>query len=124
MGGGARPPEARLQRGVGPRSSIAPVKYGIVLVALLAGCSHSAWQLSGGQPPPVNSTVHVHGGNAFAAVLTVGIVAAGAYEVTRNGIPAYSGQTSRPPDMAPDRKVSEQDCSKPIDYTPGNIRCK
>ena len=30
----------------------------------------------------------------------------------------------QPPEMAPDRKVSEQDCSKPVDFSLGNIRCK
>jgi hypothetical protein len=28
------------------------------------------------------------------------------------------------PPMAPDRKVSEQDCSKPVDLTRGNLKCK
>jgi hypothetical protein len=27
-------------------------------------------------------------------------------------------------EMDPDRRVSEQDCTKPIDYSLGNIRCK
>lgn len=29
-----------------------------------------------------------------------------------------------PPELAPDRIVSEQDCTKPIDETAGNLRCK
>jgi hypothetical protein len=28
------------------------------------------------------------------------------------------------PEMAPDRLISEQDCSKPIERTLGNLRCK
>jgi hypothetical protein len=28
------------------------------------------------------------------------------------------------PPLAPDRRVSEQDCTKPLDYSLGNIRCK
>ena len=28
------------------------------------------------------------------------------------------------PPLAPDRVISEQDCSKPIDFTAGNLRCK
>ena len=28
------------------------------------------------------------------------------------------------PSMAPDRKVVEQDCSQPIDFSAGNLRCK
>lgn len=28
------------------------------------------------------------------------------------------------PPLAPDRKVSEQDCSKPVDLTAGNLKCR
>jgi hypothetical protein len=28
------------------------------------------------------------------------------------------------PPLATDRKVHEQDCSKPIDWTAGNVKCK
>ena len=28
------------------------------------------------------------------------------------------------PELAPGRKVSEQDCSKPVDLQAGNLRCK
>jgi hypothetical protein len=99
------------------------VRYAISLVLLLAGCSNTAWQLSAGQPPPVNSTVQVHGGAGLATALGLTILAAGAYEVVRSGV-LFSSDSNRPPDMAPDRRVSEQDCSKPLDYTLGNIRCK
>ena len=87
----------------------------IALLALLAGCSNSAWQLSAGTPH-VHSNVQVHASGGLAAVFGLGILAASAYQVTANA--------SRPPEMAPDRKISEQDCSKPLDYTLGNIRCK
>ena len=99
------------------------MKRALFSLLMLAGCSNTAWQLSGGQPPPLNSNVHVHAGSGLAAALSISILAAGVYEVTRSGV-LFAPSTSRPPDMAPDRKVSEQDCSKPIDYTLGNIRCK
>jgi hypothetical protein len=28
------------------------------------------------------------------------------------------------PELDPDRKISEQDCTRPVDYSLGNIRCK
>jgi hypothetical protein len=28
------------------------------------------------------------------------------------------------PELAEDRKVTEQDCSKPVDLSAGNLRCK
>lgn len=97
------------------------MKYGIAFVALVAGCSNTAWQLSAGQPH-VNSQVQVHASGGLATAFGLAILAAGAYEVARGGV--FFGDSSRPPEMAPDRKVSEQDCSKPLDYSLGNIRCK
>ena len=100
------------------------MKYGIAVVWLLAGCSSTAWQLSAGQPPPVNSQVQVHtSGGGIAAALGLTILAAGAYEIARSG-GIFASDNRRPPGMAPNRKVSEQDCSKPLDYSLGNIRCK
>jgi len=97
------------------------VRSGLVLVALLSGCSNTAWQLSAGQPLPVNSTVQVHAGAGLATAFSLTILAAGAYEFSRSG---FGFSSNAVPEMAPDRKVSEQDCSKPLDYTLGNIRCK
>jgi hypothetical protein len=37
---------------------------------------------------------------------------------------AVSDESSRPaPELDPDRKISEQDCTRPVDYSLGNIRC-
>ena len=30
----------------------------------------------------------------------------------------------RAPELDPGRKINEQDCSKPIDFSAGNLRCK
>lgn len=97
------------------------MRYGIALVVLLSGCSNTAWQLSAGQPPPVNSQVQVHSSGGLAAALGIAILAGTFYEVSRSGLGFSSNAI---PEMAPDRKVSEQDCSKPVDFTLGNIRCK
>ena len=29
-----------------------------------------------------------------------------------------------PPEMQPDRSISEQDCTKPVDFSAGNLRCR
>ena len=59
------------------------------------------------------------------------IFAGNAIEESRNPQPmpslsTFSEWTHAPPPtpMAPDRKISEQDCTKAIDYTLGNIKCK
>jgi hypothetical protein len=98
------------------------VKYALLSLLLLAGCgSHTAWQASSGTPN-AGANVRVDGGSGLAMLFGLTILAAGAYEATRAGWDAGSSQ--RPPDMAPDRRVSEQDCTKPIDFSLGNIRCK
>ena len=94
----------------------------LICLLMLGGCSNTAWQLSAGQPPPPNS-LQVNAGAGIATALSIGIVAGGIYEMTRSGV-LFGSDNSRPPDMAPDRKVSEQDCTKPLDFTRGNIRCK
>ncbi len=93
-------------------------------VLVLAGCSsHTAWQVSAGTPHPTTAQVQVDAGGGLAAALGLAILAAGVYEVSRSGLD-YAGSTQRAPEMAPDRKVSAQDCTKPLDYSLGNIRCK
>lgn len=118
---GARPAEARLRTGVRSR----PVRVLVLCVALLAGCSsNTAWQLSAGMPPPHGAgSVHVHTSSGFAAAVGVTVLVLGAYEAVHGGL-AYTGVDRRPPELAPDRRVSEQDCTKPLDLSLGNIRCK
>lgn len=96
----------------------------VLAVLLLAGCSsHTAWHASAGKPHP-NSQVQFDGGVGLVALLGLSVLAAGTYEAARGG-PLYSLEDSRRvPEMAPDRRISEQDCTKPLDYTLGNIRCK
>lgn len=99
------------------------MKAALALLVLLAGCSsHTAWQVSAGTPNPnLAGQVQVSTGSGLATLFGLTILAAGAYEATRGG---FAGDSWRAPEMAPDRKVSEQDCSKPLDYSLGNIRCK
>lgn len=83
-----------------------------VLVLLLAGCSAHSQVRSGSADSGV--FVQIDAGRSLAAVLAVSAVAAG----------FYSDPPRQAPELDPDRRVSEQDCSKPVDYTLGNIRCK
>lgn len=98
----------------------------LLAAALLAGCSsNTAWQVSSGVPPPAAPAhAHVHAGYGLATAVGLAILAVGAYELTRDGVGEYGGRIERAPEMAPDRKVAEQDCTQPIDFTLGNIRCK
>lgn len=80
------------------------MRIAVLFCALLAGCS---------------AHIHVEGGRSLAALVGLSYLAAATYSE------AEWGSASRePPQLDPQRRVSEQDCSKPIDYTLGNIRCK
>jgi hypothetical protein len=63
------------------------------------------------------------------AVIAVGLVA-GAIDYSREDRPFPSPTALLPertppaPELAPDRRISEQDCTRPIDYSLGNIRCR
>ena len=94
MGRGAGPAAARVHNATVMRASL-------LAVVLLAGCS-----------------VRVGVGADAATALSVGLTTA--------VIVSEEMRTERvpPPELAPDRIVSEQDCTKPIDEAAGNLRCK
>jgi len=77
------------------------MRAAIAVVVLLAGCS-----------------VQVAVSSTAATVMAVGMTAAVIIneEMGTERVP--------PPELAPDRIVSEQDCTRPIDETAGNLRCK
>lgn len=93
-------------------------------VLLLAGCSNTAWMASAGTPPAhgAAASVHVHSSAGWATAVGVTVLVLGAYEAVHGG--PYTSPDRRPPEMAPDRRVSEQDCTKPLDLSAGNIRCR
>ena len=64
----------------------------------------------------VGCTVHIDTDSRAATVLGLGILAAGIY--------SYESERDPPAELAPDRRISEQDCTRPIDPTLGNLRCK
>jgi len=103
------------------------VKCAVLLCALLSGCAaHTHTQVNVGAASPQSGVqVHIESGRGLATFLGLSILAAGIYDAERNAFVTVSG--TRPddaPPMAPDRKISEQDCTQPLDYTLGNIRCK
>jgi hypothetical protein len=90
-------------------------------------------------PPPVVApasgtqasvrVVSTGGGAAFASVLFFGTLLA--VEDSRSGLASapstylYEGFWARPvPGLDPNRRVSEQDCTRPLDLSLGNLRCK
>ena len=100
------------------------MKRALLGLLLVAGCSsHTAWHASAGQPHP-NPHAQLSGAAAVAFIGLAVIAGSTYYDDERSTPLTGLGDLRRVPEMAPDRKISEQDCTKPLDYTLGNIRCK
>lgn len=102
----------------------------LLAAALVAGCSHAAVAVGGGATPSAGAapgTASISTGSTAAAVGLVLIFGTIDYMNNPQSMPSPSSMftTSPPaPELAPGRRISEQDCSKPVDFTLGNLRCK
>jgi hypothetical protein len=69
---------------------------------------------------------------ALAAALALVLTGCSAYRADSTGyvehrtspLMPWSGPSPRPVELAPDRKISEQDCTAPIASTTANLRCR
>ena len=107
----------------------------VVLLMMLSGCTHTQISATSGAPPAATGTavsssaagLQVQGGGPLAAVLFAGFLAAAATQDLREPRPFrpfYDWMGTRTaPEMKPDRAVSEQDCTKPIELSE-NLRCR
>lgn len=103
----------------------------LLCVALAAGCGHAAVGIGTGVPPsgpipPAGSASITTSSGAAALVL---LLTFGALDYASNPQPfpnpaSFFSQNLPAPEMAASRRISEQDCSKPVDLTLGNLRCK
>jgi hypothetical protein len=113
----------------------------VVLAAALTlatGCSNSVVAVSGGAPTPVpvpQATVITSGASGMSITTTSGAAALalvltfGMLDYATNPRPFPNPASllypyAPAPELAQDRRISEQDCSKPVDLTLGNLRCK
>jgi hypothetical protein len=107
------------------------MRWTAALFALLAGCAHTHSAINAGAGTAQSGVqLHVEGGRGLAALLGLSILAAGIYEAERVRylvnpfVTVSSNSADVAPPLAPDRRISEQDCTQPLDYSLGNIRCK
>jgi len=96
------------------------MRWTALLLVLMVGCSAHT-QVNYGVPPGTSVTqssvqLNVQGGSAAVALVGLGIIAAGMYDMER--------YRSQPAELSPTRLISEQDCTKPIDWTRGNLKCR
>jgi hypothetical protein len=110
----------------------------VLMAALLAGCSSARVNIGATSGTGTGTSVtsgsaglHIQGGSSgFGAALIAMMLLAGAIEYSKEDRPFPSpsalipGNTPPAPRLAPERRVHEQDCTKPIDFSAGNVRCK
>jgi hypothetical protein len=105
----------------------------LFVVALLAGCSTSSEVRinAGALPPGPSAGINVQGGGSHLSVLiALGVLAAANYRADALRSREHPFQLEgRPwsfqqPELEENRKVNEQDCSKPIENFSANLKCR
>jgi hypothetical protein len=103
----------------------------LLLIVLLAGCSSTRVEVnSGATTRAAAGHVHVQASDGLARAIVVMALIGAALEYNREERPfpdprsLLPGNSEPAPPLAPGRTVNEQDCSKPVDWSAGNLRCK
>jgi hypothetical protein len=105
----------------------------LLLVLLLAGCSHvnidASSNTSSGSATGVQAGLHVES-RSLAVLVIAGMFLAAAVEDAREPRPSPSFSTfsdwfraTPKAELDPERRVSEQDCSRPVELS-GNLKCR
>jgi hypothetical protein len=103
--------------------------FGLVLICLIAGCTHASLQVnSGGGVTTTTTSVSAgyggHGSAGVWALIGIGLIAAevgGSAAARERGLePERAGGRN----LDASRQVNEQDCSKPIENWSANLKCK
>lgn len=106
-----------------------------MVAALHSGCAArtqvSASSNTGGGVTTTSGGLRVESGsNSFAAAIIAISLLAGAIEYARGEPRPMPGRAELfpgeppAPQLAPERRVAEQDCTRPIDPSAGNLRCR
>jgi len=104
-----------------------------IALLIAAGCSHveinASNQSNAFSSSSAGLQVSASGGAAAALVAGVIIVAALREPAQPGSFRSWSDFSDwfwgrPPPEMALERRVSEQDCSKPVDLSSGNLKCR
>ena len=102
----------------------------LATAALIAGCANAAVGVGTGAVPGTSAASGVAAVNTTAGATALGLVLMlGTIDYINNPQPfpnpADLFMTLPPaPALSPIRRINEQDCSKPVDMTQGNLRCK
>jgi hypothetical protein len=94
----------------------------LLALVLASGCAHTQTAVSAGTgagsaTTGVSGSISVQGhGNSLAALIFAGMFLAAAM--------TYREPPASPPELDAGRRINEQDCTKPIDESAGNLKCR
>jgi hypothetical protein len=109
----------------------------LALAALVAACAHTEVRVGAGTPPAgsggLSVGLKIQAGSTAAALIAIGILAGAAYSESWQGGTRYranpflaldplAGEPAPPMDES--RRVSEQDCTRPLEDPSANLRCR
>jgi hypothetical protein len=107
------------------------MRMAALLVVFLAGCASTRVDVNSGSATTTQTgSVHVQASDGLARAIVVMALIGAAVEYGREDRPfpdpraLIPGNSEPVPPLAPQRVVIEQDCSKPVDWSAGNLRCK
>ena len=96
---------------------------GVLLLVLVTGCNHMRLDYSSGASTTSSGALQVQGGRPLAVVILGGLLLATAVDGGPRSVSFSDWGWRSAPEMKPDRAISEQDCTKPIEVTE-NLRCR
>src|SRR5207302_9402585 len=97
----------------------------IVFTVFIAGCSHGQVQFNGGAASTASGGTVISSSSAGLNVQASGSTAAALIGLGIAGAVIYRSEASgRAPELAPVRKVNDQDCTRPIEDISANLKCR
>jgi len=101
------------------------MRWIVPICILIAGCSHGQLQFNGGAASTTSGGTAISGSSAGLNVQASGSTAAALIGLGIAGAVIYRSEASgRAPELAPVRRVNEQDCTRPIEDISANLKCR
>jgi hypothetical protein len=103
------------------------MRWMVPICILIAGCSHGQVQFSSGAASTASGGTVISSSSAGLNVQASGSSAAALIGLGIAGAVIYGSEASgawRAPELAPVRKVNEQDCTRPIEDLSANLKCR
>jgi hypothetical protein len=103
------------------------MRWIVPICILIASCSHGQVQFSSGAASTASGGTVISSSSAGLNVQASGSSAAALIGLGIAGAVIYGSEasgTGRAPELAPVRKVNEQDCTRPIEDLSANLKCR